>query len=279
MSILAPADGDALNAASIESNATAPKTAEQATANAIEYFRQTGPLGWWGDGSDGAQTLDGASDTDLDRYAWDRYQETRKGASPALGSVRIYRTSLAGGAGTIPVGTSLRTLAGTEYLTTTVASLGIGDLSTTADVRAAQAGKSTQVGANGIRKFSQAALLFDPTLLVNNDDPTAGGEDAEDDETFRNRIRNFWASARRGILAAIVQGATSVPGVVSAQAIEAFTGGGLPARVVTLYISDSSGVASRALAQQVEAALNDYRAAGIAVIVNTSIPLIVDVEL
>lgn len=226
-----------------------------------------------------AQTLDGATGTDLDRYAFDRYQETRKGASPALGSVRIFRATSTAGAGTVPIGTSLKTLVGTEYVTTTTATFGASDLVTAADVRAAQAGKNTQVGANGIRKFSQPAILFDPTLQVNNDLPTAGGEDAEDDETFRNRIRNFWASARRGILAAIVQGATSVPGVATAQAIEALSGSGLPARLVNLYIADSSGIASRALAQKVSVALDDFRAGGIAVLVNTSIPLIVTVEL
>lgn len=224
-------------------------------------------------------TLNGAEDEDLDRYAWDRYQLTRKGASPAVGSIRLFRATTAAGPGSVPAGTSLKTLSGTEYVTTSVANFGSGDFSSTANVRAAQSGKSTQVGTNAIRKFSQPSLLFDPTLQVTNDDVTAGGEDSEDDETFKNRIVQFWSTARRGTLGAIEFGAISVAGVVTAQAIEALTGGGLPARVVNLYIADSSGVASEALADQVRVALDDYRAAGIAVLVSTSIPLIVTIQL
>lgn len=224
-------------------------------------------------------TLAGAEDEDLDRYAWDRYQLTRKGASPALGTVRIFRAAATAGSGSVPVNTSLKTISGAEYITTSVANFGPSDLSTLANVRAAQAGKSSQVGKNAIRKFSQPSLLFDATLQVTNDDVTAGGEDTEDDETFKNRIQKFWTTARRGTLGAIEFGAISVPGVVSAQAIEALSGSGLPARVVNLYIADSSGVASQALADQVIAALDDYRAGGIAVVISTSIPLIVSIQL
>lgn len=227
-------------------------------------------------------TLTGASGEDLDRYAFDQYTLTRKGASPAVGEVRFFRQTLVGGAGSIPSGTRLKTLVGTEYITTTVASLGASDLQTTAKVRAAQAGKATQVGTNQIRLFSQPTLLFDKTLSVTNDLTTAGGEDDEDDETFRNRIRQFWTTVRRGVLSAIEFGALTVPGIVSAQAVEALTVFGdqaEPARVVNLYISDSSGVANAELAETVKQALLDYRACGIAVLVSPSVPFLVDVAL
>ena len=223
--------------------------------------------------------LDGASAEDLDRYAFDRYGIVRKGASPAVGVVRIFRASAAIGAGTVPAGTKLQTLSGVQYLTTTDASFGSGDLTTVANVRAAQAGKVTQVGANMIRTFGNAGTLFDKTLQVTNDLVTAGGENDEDDDTFRNRIRNFWNTARRGILAAIEFGALTVPGVVSAQAIEALNGGAMPARVVNLYIADSSGVASEVLGAAVRTALEDYRAAGIAVIISMSLPFIADITI
>jgi uncharacterized phage protein gp47/JayE len=223
--------------------------------------------------------LDGCEDEDLDRYAWDRYQTTRKGASPALGAVRFYRANATAGSGTIPIGTKLRTTTGIEYVTTSVASFGASDLVSKANVRAVQAGKATQVGANYIRQFASPAAIFDRIMQVNNDKATAGGEDIENDSLFKDRLRDFWRTARRGILAAIEVGAKTVPGVVSAQAIEALTDGGLPARLVSLYIADSSGVASDALAQQVKTALDDYRAGGIYVSINTSIPTIVNIVL
>jgi uncharacterized phage protein gp47/JayE len=226
-----------------------------------------------------ALLLDGATGDDLDRYALDRYQLTRKAASTALGTVTFFRADASGGAGSVPISIKLGTLTGVEYITTSVATFGATDLTADATVRAVTAGKDSQVGANAIRRINSPTPLFDTTLQVTNANPAAGGEDAEDDDTFRERIRDFFITARRGTLAAIEFGAKTVPGVVSAQAIEALTHDAQPARIVSLYIADSSGVASSALAAAVRTALNDYRAGGIAVIVNASLPQIVTVQL
>jgi len=230
--------------------------------------------------------LDGAVGDDLDRLAFDRYGMTRKGASAALGAVQFTRPTFAAGAGTIQAGTILQTLTGVQYITTTAATFGATSLGTTApfitaNVRAVQAGKASQVGVNSITKIipSPAASLFDPSIVVTNPLATAGGENSENDDVFRARIRNFWNTARRGVLSAIEFGATNVPGVVSAQAFELFNGIGQPARIVALYIADSTGVASEALAQVVVQSLQDYRAAGITVLVYTSLPYIVSVQL
>lgn len=223
--------------------------------------------------------LDGAVGEDLDRYGLDRYGLARKGASAALGVVQFTRATATAGAGSVPTNTKLVTLNGVEYITYTTASFGATDLKAEALVRAVTAGKATQVGANQIRRIAQPAALFDTTLQVNNEDPTSGGEDAEEDSIYRERLRAFWNSARRGTLSAIEFGAKTVTGIDSAQAIEALTSEALPARVVSLYVADSSGVASFALAQAVRTALDEYRAAGIAVLTNTSIPQIVDVQL
>jgi uncharacterized phage protein gp47/JayE len=226
-----------------------------------------------------ALLLDGAERELLDRWVFDRYRMTRKGAAPALGRVRFYRPALTFGAGTIDANTKLVSNTGAEYITTTAATFGLNDLESFADVRAVQAGKATQVGANQIRKFATASDAFDRTIKINNDLPTAGGENVEDDPTLRGRARQFWAAARRGTLGAIEFGAISVPGVTSAQAIEALTTGNTPARVVSLYIADSSGVASDQLAHRVAMVLDDYRAGGIAVLIYTSLPQIVTVSL
>jgi len=226
-----------------------------------------------------ALLLDGATEEDLDRYVWDRYQLTRKGASAAIGAVRVFRTSTAAGAGTVPSGTVVAAPNGVEYVLTTSATFAGADTEVTARVRAVQAGKSTQVGKNAITSFRNAGDLFDPTLRINNDKPTAGGEDRELDPVFRDRVRAFWKAARRGTLGAIEFGALTVAGVVSAQASEILNPDGNPGRLVELYIADSSGVASDALADIVRAALLEYRAAGIQVQVFTSLPEIVDIEL
>jgi uncharacterized phage protein gp47/JayE len=223
--------------------------------------------------------LDGAYDEDLDRYGFDRYQLTRKGAAPALGQGRIFRSSAAAGAGTVPANTSVLTLNGIEYVTTTSATFGAATLSATCDVRATQAGKQSQVGANMIRQFAKPGDFWDQTLQINNDLPTAGGEDVEDDDTFRERIRDFWNAARRGTLSAIELGARNTSGIVSAQAEEVLTAEPQPARVVLLRAADSSGSSSAALGATVIASLDEYRAAGIAVILSTTAPQLISIVL
>lgn len=226
-----------------------------------------------------ALLLDGSNGDDLDRFAFDRYQLTREGAVAALGSVRFFRTDASPGAGSIASGTKLVSLTGIEYLTTTQATFGATDTSATANVRAVLAGKATQVGRNTIRRVDRPDLLFDPAMQVNNDAATAGGEDTEEDDVFRERVRDFFNTARRGTLGAIEFGARAVAGIESAQAVEILTPTNLPARVVELFIADGSGVSNTVLGAQVTANLAEFRCAGIRVITNTSIPQIVAVTL
>lgn len=220
--------------------------------------------------------LDGAFGDDLDRYAWDRYQLPRKGASAALTSIECVRPTAAAGGGSIPIGEKVLSLDGIEYVLYTEALFGPSTLSATAFVRAAQAGKEFQVGANQLRRFERPDQLFDKTITVNNPEAAAGGEPAENDDVFKERVRGFWTAARRGTLGAIEFGALQVPGVDSAQAFEALDDN-RPDRFVELFIADSSGVASQALANKVDIALNEYRAGGIYVAIFTSRPLIIDI--
>lgn len=221
--------------------------------------------------------LDSASGEGLDRFASDRYQLFRKAASPAIGTVQFIRPTTGGGSGTIDIGTKLQTLTGVEYYTTQTAFFSGSDLTTFANVSAVQAGNAFQVGRNQIRRFSSTP--FDSTIIVNNIDPTSGGEDIETDPVFKERIRDFWNSARRGVLGAIEFGAKSVDGVVSASASEAMDSLNRPARVVSLFIADSSGISNSALADQVTIALGEFRAAGVKVIIDTSIPQLVNIQL
>ncbi len=215
----------------------------------------------------------------LDRYAWDRYQEVRKGASNAITNVQITRPTFDAGAGEVDIGTKIATLTGVEYITITPAVFGASDLVSSCKVKAVQAGKAAQAGRNTLRRFMDPGLLFDSTLQVNNEEASAGGEDVEDDDTFKNRLRNFFITARRGTLLAIEQGGIQTDGVVSARAEEVLTGGAEPARIVRLFIADGSGIASKALAYKTRVNLDEWRAAGIGVVVDTSIPVIVTIKL
>jgi hypothetical protein len=60
--------------------------------------------------------------------------------------------------------------------------------------------------------------------------------------------------------------------------MESLGSSGQPVRLVSLAIADPSGVANVQLTQTVAQALNDYRAAGIQVVVSPSIPFIVTIQ-
>lgn len=227
-----------------------------------------------------ALTLEGSEGEDLDRYLWDKCQELRKGASAARGEARFFRSSLAGGSGSFPVGTKLGSLTGVEYVTTQVAAFSATSYEARARVRATRAGKEFQVGRNQIRRLLPGPTPpFDATVKVTNDEPTAGGEPREEDDDFRKRGRDFWPAARRGTLEAISYGARRVAGVMSADPREVLDVSLRPARLVVLHIADSSGVASRALTAEVEEELLEWRCAGIAVVPDTSIPQMVSTRL
>lgn len=220
-------------------------------------------------------TLDGAAnDSDeqyLDRYAWDRYQVRRNGAAAALTMLRLSRVSAAAGAGVQSEGVIVRTQTGIQYRALASVTWGAADVGPhDVDAQAVEAGKETQVGAGTLESF--AVQPFDPTITVTNPNPAAGGEPRESNVTFANRVRDAFLNARRGTVGAIEQGATAVPGVVSAKAVEAVDESANPQRFVELFIADSDGLASTALARKVELSLLEYRCAGIYVRVNTSTP-------
>ena len=224
-----------------------------------------------------ALTLDGAEREDLDRLLIDWYMLPRKGASAAVVPLVFERPTAAMGAGSLPVGTKIRTTTGIEYVTLDVTAFGASTLKVTGiRARAVQAGKEFQVGANALRRF--AVTPWDASLTVNNATAAVGGEPAESDSVYRERGRGYWPSARRGTLAAIAYGALSVVGVDSAIALETLDNGD-PARLVELYSADSSGMSNDVLLSQVADALEEYRAGGIHVVQYGSTPLMVDIQL
>lgn len=224
-------------------------------------------------------TLDGANGDDLDRLVLERTngELPRKGAAPAVVGLLFSRASATAGSGTVPVGQIVSTDDGIEYVTTTPAIFGAATLAATCNAQAVQAGKATQVGATAIRNISKISSLWDTTLKVTNPTTAAHGEDIEEDGPYRVRARAWSANVRRGTKGAILLGALNTPGVASASAREALTSDALPARVVSLDISDSSGVSSAIIGANVAANLEDYRACGIAVLLALGVPQLVSI--
>lgn len=230
--------------------------------------------------SSATNLLDACEDDNLDRWGWDRYQELgiRKGAAPAVMRANVSRV-VGGSSGSVPIGTKVLSRSGIEYIATTTAPFSNTTLLTPIDLRAVQAGKEFQIGRNQLVRFAKPEALFDASLNITNDEPSAGGEPAETNDVYRERLRRLGASLRRGTLGAIEAGALTVPGVNSATAIEVLGVEGYPAQMVELFIADSSGVASIGLANLVRSALEEWKAGGIYVAIRLSVPVLVNITL
>lgn len=238
--------------------------------------------------------LDSAEGNALDRLLFDRYGLARKVAANGVTSLTFATTAPNPTAFTIPANTLVATTDGIQYETVQPATFPLGSIGPIFVVA-----RSTVAGANQQVKIDTLTNLVSPIsgapgdLVVTNPLASTGAADAESDAAFRERGRAFFTTARRGTLRAIEQGALTVPGVVRASAFEVLNIQGQPARYVSLVIADeytdvlaqlntdppTYQTQSRALAQTVFNALQDYRAAGIFVQVQVASVRLLSVEL
>lgn len=209
-----------------------------------------------------AQFLDTAEGTELDDLVADRFGLTRQAATASIGSVTFTRGSYVG-AWSIPAGTQVQASVGGEdilFTTDALVSMGASDNTVTASATAAVAGRSGNVPADTLTQILD--VLTDTTATVTNPDRMAGGAEAETDEALRERARLFYTTLRRGTVAAIEAGALSVAGVSYAKVDESNP----PANgALSVYVGDPDGTANASLVALVQAALEDYRPAGIQV--------------
>lgn len=226
-----------------------------------------------------ALLVDGAEDDDdLNRVIYDRFQLLPKGAANGVCTIRIRRDTTTAGAGAVEVGTVV-SAANVDYVTTTTATFGATQFESVCDVRSVNAGAATRIAPGAITNFQKPESLFDRTLVPTNEVASAGNEDAETADQFRSRSKLAWKAQRRGILPAIEFGALEVPGVVSATAFEYVDPTGNAARLVNLCIADSTGTANQTLAKLVLKSLSEWRAAGITVLISTSLPQLIAIQL
>ena len=224
--------------------------------------------------------LDSAEVDLLDRLVFDRYGLIRKPAAPAIGSVQFSLPSPAAASFTVQNQTALQTADGRQFITTQAAIFPAGSSGPlTVPVKSVLAGSDQQANAGVITSITGTISGAPAGLTVSNPLATAGADDAETDQAFRDRARRFFTTARRGTLAALEQAALGVPGIRKATAIEVIDALGRPARFVQLLVSDAFVEAlattaplpatfptqSQQISTNVFAALDDVRAAGVQV--------------
>ena len=217
----------------------------------------------------------------LDKLVYDRYGLLRKQAAPSYGYANFTTTAATAGAFTIPDATVLGTSAGLQFITIGAVTFPAGSTGPVrVPIRSVAAGADQKARAGTVTAI-QTEIVNQPTdLAVTNPAATFGGEDAELDEAFVARVRLFYTTVRRGTVSAIRLGALSVAAVASASVFESVDGLGRPSGYVEVAIADSFtdqfvGAAvpptyatqMAALSGNIEAALEEYRPAGVPVAV------------
>jgi len=222
--------------------------------------------------------LDSARDDDLDRLVYDRYGLSRKAAAASQGSAQFSTTAPAPGTFTIPTNTPLSSSDGIQFVTTADGLYLAGSTGPlTVPIRSALAGSNQNIVAGALTSILATFVGQPSDLVVTNAYATAGGDDAETDDSLKDRARRFFTTVRAATLGALEEAALGVPGVRSATAIEVLDALGRPARSVQLIVSDAFTdqfvtfdtlppryqVQSQSLATTVFGDLSDVRPAGI----------------
>lgn len=231
---------------------------------------------------------------DLQTLAVDHFGQAfaRPLATAAIGTVTFSRPTAAAGNVLIPAGTIVKTTpdaSGNTQRFATQADVTIIGLTINASITAIVAGSAGSAGAGAVSVVESS--LLDQTITVSNAVALTPGTDTMNDSDYREFIRNKIESLRNGTLSAIEGAAKTVPGVVTATAIEAIqtvipfniaTGLPVPGAAwfnvvqATLYVADVNGNASTALIAAVIAAITPIRAGGVNVAVKGASALAVN---
>jgi hypothetical protein len=221
--------------------------------------------------------VDTASEAGVEALALDRFDLTRNPATPARGEW-TWSEGIPGSAYTIPAGTQLQVVSNgiaRTVITRSAVSLQAGQSSIPIPVETSQEGRDQNLPA-GLDVTVIDTIPADPTATVTATDRLAGGSDIEPIEVFKDRIRAFFGTVVRGTVEALRFGARTVPGVSGVAVIE-----DLPDPPVTVVVGDPDGNSNSTLADLVAVELDNWRAAGIQVVVEGAIrqevPIALDV--
>jgi hypothetical protein len=218
---------------------------------------------------------------DLETLAVDHFGDSfaRPEATEATGTVTFSRPTAAAGNVTILAGTVVKTAPnanGVSQRYEVESEVTMTGTSINASVRALVAGTEGNALANKVNVIE--TTLTDNTIVVNNSSAFAGGEPTQTDAEYRETIRLLIETLRGATLSAIESKALTVAGVENATAIEFLqyvneidistlnlVGDYFAIPRVKLYIADANGTASGALIDDVQAAVDTTRAAGVRV--------------
>lgn len=207
-----------------------------------------------------AQFVDTAEAAALDALALDRFGLRRKTATAARGTLSVGRGT-ATGLVAIPAGSVVSaTVSGRTRRFVTTSDVDLA--SSAASVSVPAEGEETGPGWNVAAGTITTSVDLPTGLTVTNAAAFVGGAEAETDLAFRDRIRRYFATLRRGTVEALIAGAQNVGGVDFATVDESFIAaedGGY----VAVYVGDPDARANDLLVAQVASELDAWRSAGV----------------
>lgn len=221
---------------------------------------------------------------DLQTLAVDHFGSSfaRPQAVAAIDVATFSRANNSAGSVLIPAGTVIKTQPdanGNVQRYTTNSAVTLTNNSSSTDLSIAVAITAVVAGAAGSATSSTIVViestLLDSSIVVTNAG-NATGEDAQDSSTYRETIRNLILALAGATASALQAKALTVPGVVTATAIEqaitviqyniatqATVGSYFRLPVPILYVADETGTANVALLNAVIAAISVTRACGV----------------
>ena len=211
------------------------------------------------------QFVDAATDAALDALAADRFGLVRHAAVGAVGILTFTRGTSTGVL-EIPAGTTCKATVNGESVTfTTDEAVYMAADTVDALATCTATGATGNVAADTITTIVDT-VPGDATATVTNADRFVGGAAEETDAAFRDRIRRYFTTLRRGTVSALETGALGVAGVAYVAVDESYAApedGGY----VAVYVADGDGRSNDALSDAVASELESWRAAGIRVVV------------
>ena len=207
----------------------------------------------------------------LDRHAALRGLERKVGAA-AQGVVRFENSTAAAQLRIIPKGTVCMTAGLVRFETVEKAVLPAGALYVDVPVRAVEAGSAGNVSAGTITSMAVAPL---GVSSCSNPEACVGGEDAEEDETLRQRILDTYRRLPNGANAAYYEAlALSIAGVEKVLVQPRKRGRG----TVDIVFSASYGCPTAELVEQVAQLIGENREICVDTLVSAPTTRSVDVE-
>ena len=212
-----------------------------------------------------ATFLDTAEDDDLDDVIADRFPAmVARNAAAAAVVPLIFTRGGSTGVLEIPATTEIRAVVNgrtVTFRTDTTTYMAAIDSTVSVDATCTVTGITGNIAAATLTTIP-TALVGDATATVTNAVRAAGGAPVETDDQLRDRARRYHGTLRKGTVGALEAAAVAVPGVSFATVDESKMAPELGG-YVAIYVGDPDARGNTALAADVEAVIDETRAAGV----------------